>query len=121
MDAGLTTRPLAVPGVSDHARATTAPTDLPAAQTVTPAPEATPPRNDTPQPTSAGLPSDRDIRSVVIDPQTREVIYRVIDARTNQVISQVPDQALLRTRAYSRAIANGATPFEAECQADLEA
>ena len=127
MDAGLTARPVAGVAVTDYVRpaaaatAGTTPTDLPPKQTVTPAQGTTPTRNDTPQPASSGTPSDYDVRSVTIDPQTREVIYRVIDSRTNQVISQVPDQTLLRNRAYSRAIANGATLVEAENQADLEA
>jgi hypothetical protein len=37
--------------------------------------------------------------------------------RTQQVIQQVPDQALLRSRAYSDAIQNGSTPLEAQLQA----
>jgi hypothetical protein len=44
----------------------------------------------------------------------------MIDSRTRQVIKQVPDETLLRNRAYSQAIANGATPFQAESKADLE-
>jgi flagellar protein FlaG len=127
MDAGLTSRPVTGVAVTDYARpaaaatAGTTPTDLPTEQAVTPAPDTTQTRNDTPQPASAGALTEYDIRSVTIDPQTREVIYRVIDSRTNQVINQVPDQTLLRNRAYSLAIANGATPLEAESQADLEA
>ena len=127
MDAGLTTRPMAGVAVTDYVRpaaaatAGTTPTDLPTEQTVTPPPDTTPARNDTQPPPSAGSVSGYDVRSITIDPQTREVIYRVIDSRTNQVITQIPDQTLLRNRAYSRAIANGATPVEAENQADLEA
>jgi flagellar protein FlaG len=123
MDAGLTSRPVAGVAVTDYARPAaaanvgTAPTDLPAEQAVTPVSDPTPTRNDTPQPTG----SDYDVRSVTIDPQTREVIYRVIDSRTKQVINQVPDQTLLRNRAYLQAIANGKTPVEADLQAaDIE-
>jgi hypothetical protein len=122
MDAGLTSRPIAGVAVTDYTRpaaaatAGAAPTELPAGQTVKPAPQSTPIRNDTPQPAS----SDYDIRSVSIDSQTREVIFRLIDSRTNQVISEIPDRMLLRNRAYSRAIANGATPFQATAQADRE-
>jgi len=124
MDAGLTIRPVAGVAVTDYVRpaaaatAGTAPTDLPAEQTVTPAPSATPARNDSPQPGSSD--SDYTTSSITIDPQSREVIYRVIDSRTRQVIKQVPDETLLRNRAYSRAIANGSTPFEAQAKADLE-
>jgi hypothetical protein len=127
MDAGLTSRPLASVAVTDYVRpaaaatAGTTTTDLAPEQAVTPAQDTGQTRNDTPQPASTGSSAEYDIRSVTIDPQTREVIYRVIDQRTNQVIDQVPDQTLLRNRAYSLAIANGATPVEAEKQADLEA
>jgi hypothetical protein len=122
MDAGLTIKPVAGVAVTDYVRpaatAGTTPTDLPTEQTVTPAPNSTPTRNDPPQSGSSN--ADYDTRSITIDPQTREVIYRVIDSRTKQVITQVPDQTLLRNRAYSRAIANGSAPFEAQAQADLE-
>lgn len=126
MDAGLTSRPLASVAVTDYVRPAaaatigTTPTDLSPEQTVIPAQDTSKTGNDTPQPAGAGQLSEY-VRSVTIDPQTREVIYRVIDSRTNQVIDQVPDQTLLRNRAYSLAIANGETPVEAEKQADLEA
>lgn len=128
MDAGLTSRPVAGVASTDYARsaaviatAGTAQTDLPPTQTVTPTQNTTPTSNDIPQFAGAGSsPSDYDVRSVTIDPETREVIYRVLDSRTNQVISQIPDQTLLRNRAYSLAIANGATPVEAEDKADLD-
>ena len=58
-------------------------------------------------------------RDVVLDPQTREVIYKVIDNRSRQVVRQVPEEALLRMRAYTRAIARGESPSRA--QADIEA
>jgi uncharacterized FlaG/YvyC family protein len=57
---------------------------------------------------------------IIIDPQSREVIFRVIDVRSRQVVRQVPDEALLRLRAYARAIADGSSPAIAEHQADLE-
>jgi hypothetical protein len=85
-------------------------TELPAAKTVTPAAAAVSTRNDLPSTT----------HEVIIDPQTREVIYRLIDVRTRQVVRQVPDEALLRTRAYARALANGDSPNKAQTQADLE-
>jgi hypothetical protein len=123
MDAGLTIQPVTGVAVTDYVRpaatAGTGPTQLPPEQTVAPAPDSTPTNNGTAQP---GNPSSDNITSsITIDPQSREVIYRVIDSRTRQVIQQVPDEALLRNRAYSQAIANGATPFQAQTQADLEA
>jgi hypothetical protein len=60
-------------------------------------------------------------RQYVIDPQTREVIFRVMDTRTRQVIRQVPDQALLRMRAYAKALAEGKTPNAADMLMDVEA
>jgi|HubBroStandDraft_4_1064222.scaffolds.fasta_scaffold369577_2 flagellar protein FlaG len=127
MDAGLTSRPVAGVAVTDYARpavaatAGTAATDLPTSQTVTPAADTTPTQNNTqPPPTEVGL-AAYDVRSVTIDPQTREVIYRVLDSRTNQVVTQIPDQTLLRNRAYSQAIADGKLPVQAQFQADLEA
>ena len=111
MDAGITIRPTPSVVSQDYAatpvaQAEPVATELPAAKTVTPV--AT--RNDLPPTT----------HEVLIDPQTREIIYRVIDVRSRQVIRQVPDEALLRVRAYARALASGETPSKAQSQADLE-
>jgi hypothetical protein len=57
-------------------------------------------------------------REITIDPQSREVIFRVIDVRSRQVVRQVPDEALLRMRAYTRAIADGKTPIQAQSMSD---
>jgi uncharacterized FlaG/YvyC family protein len=57
-------------------------------------------------------------REILIDPQSREVIFRVIDVRSRQVVRQVPDEALLRMRAYTRAMADGKTPAQAQNIAD---
>lgn len=57
-------------------------------------------------------------REIMIDPQSREVIFRVIDVRSRQVVRQVPDQALLRMRAYTKAIDEGKSIVEAQNQAD---
>jgi hypothetical protein len=85
-------------------------TDLPASKAVTPAAPTAPARNDVQSTT----------HEVIIDPQTREVIYRVIDVRSRQVVRQVPDEALLRVRAYAQALASGDSPSKAQYQADLE-
>ncbi len=111
MDTGITIRPNPNAVQPDHAPTPVAPaesttTELPAAKTVTPITT----RNDLPATT----------HEVVIDPATREVIYRIIDVRSRQVIRQVPDEALLRVRAYARALANGQTPAQAAAQADLQ-
>lgn len=123
MDTGVTNRPVSGVVASDYVRpaavaaqAATA-TDLPDSKAVTPAADASSTPND---PSTADAAASYMTRNVTIDPQTREVIYRVIDTRTQQVVQQVPDQALLRNRAYSKAIADGATPFQAQAKADLE-
>lgn len=41
-------------------------------------------------------------RRIEIDPKTREVVYQTVDRQTGEVVRQVPDQALLRLRAYAR-------------------
>ena len=90
-------------------------TDLPASKavtstTTTSSTTATQARNDAPTTT----------HETIIDPQTRELIYRVIDVQTRQVVRQVPDEALLRVRAYAQALANGDTPVQALNQADVQ-
>jgi hypothetical protein len=125
MDAGLTTKPVVGAAVTDHARPAAAsvqtgvPTDLPEAKAIVPAADASATGNNAPRLNNSS--ADYTTHDVTIDAQTREVIYRVIDTRTRQVIRQVPDEALLRSRAYSKAIENGSSPFAAQAQADLEA
>ena len=115
MDAGITVKPNAGVVVQSYAPPMAASSDptateLPAAKAVTPAAATAPARNDVQSTT----------HEVIIDPQTREVIYRVIDVRSRQVVRQVPDEALLRIRAYARALASGDSPSKAQFQADLE-
>ena len=113
MDTGLTIKPGTGVVAQDYAppiAASAQPdtTELPAAKTVTPAATTTAARNDVPSTT----------HEVIIDPQTREVIYRVIDVRTGQVQRQVPDAALMRMRAYTRAMADGKSPLDAGADTD---
>ena len=56
----------------------------------------------------------------MLDAHSREVIYQVLDADSGRVVRQVPDEALLRLRAYVRAVAQGQRPAEAN-RADIEA
>jgi hypothetical protein len=93
------------------------PTELAAAKTVTASDTTGATRNDT---TGRGNPNDYQ-QSVLIDPATREVIFRVIDVRSRQVVRQIPDQALLRMQAYTRALNNGKSANEALSLADVEA
>jgi uncharacterized FlaG/YvyC family protein len=57
-------------------------------------------------------------REVFVDAQTREVIFRVVDERSRRVVRQMPDQALLRMRAYNQALVSGETPTKARVIAD---
>ena len=41
-------------------------------------------------------------RRIMIEPVTREVVYQTIDRESGEVIRQLPDQAMLRLRAYGR-------------------
>jgi hypothetical protein len=41
---------------------------------------------------------------VVIDRAAASIVYQVIDNRTSQVIKQFPEEAVLRRRAYFRAL-----------------
>lgn len=115
MDAGLTIRPIANAAATEVVRA--APlaaadpvrTELAPSQSVSAATASSAPRNDMP---SIGNRTDV-AREVIVDPAVREVIYRVVDVSSGRVVRQVPDEALLRLRAYARALANGKSPNEA--------
>lgn len=72
-------------------------TDLPAAQSVAQASAAASSSND-PRADSENL-----SRQVLFDRATAEVVYRVVDNRTDRIVRQVPEQAMLRLRAYTRA------------------
>ena len=41
---------------------------------------------------------------VVIDRDARSIVYQVVDNRTSLVVKQFPDEAVLRRRAYFRAL-----------------
>jgi hypothetical protein len=73
------------------------PTDLPAPQAVSPAPNIPPTRNDA-RKADRGTPGASHV--VVIDPQTDAVVFKSLDLTTGAVIDQVPAQAALRRRAY---------------------
>ena len=119
MDSGLTLRPTAN-SAQPIVRPEPAPvreavaTELASAKTVTAAAGADAPRNN------AHAAHDTQVRKIVLDAHSREVIYQVLDAGSGRVVRQVPDEAMLRLRAYTRAIADGRTPNQAS-RADLEA
>lgn len=41
-------------------------------------------------------------RRISIDPKTREILYQKVNKETGEVVRQVPDEALMRLRAYAR-------------------
>ena len=92
-------------------------TDLSPAKTVTAAETALAARNE---PYSPSASSELFQRTVVLDPTTQDMIFRVVDVRTRQVVRQVPDEALLRMRAYARVLADGKGMNEALNAANLE-
>lgn len=122
MDAGLTIRPIANVAAADVVRAAPAATaeavrtQLTASQSVTAAAASEAPRNDPQKPTG-----DPELtREVLIDPAAREVIYRVVDVGTGRIVRQVPEEALLRLRAYTRALARGKGLADVLNRADLQ-
>ena len=107
MDSGLTIRPTASVAETVYVRPEAAPvrtavaTTLAPSQSVTAAPETHSASYDSAR---RAVADQQTTRQIVIDPQSREVIYRVIDVRTGQVNHQVPDEALLRLKAYVRTV-----------------
>jgi hypothetical protein len=125
MDSGLTIRPTTTVAETVHVRPeiasvrTAVPTTLAASKSVVAAPDSSRTAGYDPGRMPAPQPSQPEVtRQVVLDPQTREVIYRVIDVRTGQVARQTPDAALLRLRAYIKALAKGENPIMAESATD---
>lgn len=47
-------------------------------------------------------------RKLVIDPQTRAIVIQKKDTRTGETVSQLPDEVLLKLRAYSRELSERA-------------
>lgn len=47
-------------------------------------------------------------RKLVIDPQTRAIVLQKKDPQTGETISQLPDETLLKLRAYSRELSERA-------------
>lgn len=73
-------------------------TQLPPDKTVTAADTTVKVRSDT------SAQNDALSRQVSIDRAAAQVVYKVVDSRTSLVIRQFPDEALLRSRAYGRAL-----------------
>ena len=132
MDIGLTFRP--VPSAPQAGTARYESVSLPQAEPTEIAPyravlASDPTTRVLPQPNTTTRPADKaptvPDRStyldteVLVDSQSKDLIYRTIDTRTRQVVRQLPDQALLRLRAYARAVENGESVTEALIHTDL--
>jgi flagellar protein FlaG len=122
MDTGLAIRPTANAAQMTLVRPDAAPapvreavaTDLAPAQSVTASTGADASRHD-----SGRAAQDAHVRKVILDAHSREVIFQVLDESSGRVVRQVPDEAMLRLRAYTRAAAD-LSPNEAN-RANLEA
>ena len=106
----VTDRPTPTPALGQVAEP-----DLAPGKSVSQVASAAAARNDT------SSSSDLYQHTVHLDPATQEFIYRVIDTRTRQVVRQSPEEALLRMRAYARALNEGKSTVAASNLANIEA
>ena len=51
-------------------------------------------------------------RNIVVDPKSREVVFQTVDERTGEVVRQIPDDTMLRLRAYAREMRDRMEPRE---------
>lgn len=79
-----------------------APTELPPDRHVTPV--APPEPSNAARQDARQDPFSQATRQTFIDAQAREVVTRVIDPQTSRIVRQVPEEAMLRMRAYTRAL-----------------
>jgi flagellar protein FlaG len=106
MDSGLTVRPAAVSAQAAGVRLDTAPvrdavpTDVAPEKSVTASEKPTPARQDA---TQGGTSDPSHVRKIILDAHSREVIYQVLDVKSRRVVRQIPEEAMLRLRAYTRA------------------
>ena len=123
MDSGLSIRPIASGAETAMVRPEAAPVKTAVATMLAPSKSVTA-AHDTSRSAAqdshnaAAQPSRREFS---FDAQTREVIFRVIDVRTGQVERQVPDAALLRMRAYNRAMAEGKSALDPDANTESSA
>lgn len=73
-------------------------TQLPASQTIAAADASARVRNDSSGPTP-GL-----SHQTIFDRDAAAMVYQVVDNRSSMVVRQFPDEAMLRRRAYLRAV-----------------
>jgi hypothetical protein len=113
MDTGSITRPTAIPALTAPQRADSLATagavrtELPAEAAVQQVGPAEPLRFEPSDGARERAALDEALRETIrrridIDPKTREVVYQTVDEETGEVVRQVPDEALMRLRAYAR-------------------
>jgi hypothetical protein len=108
MDSGLTIRPIGQVTQPGPARpdplpaAHAVPTTLAPSQSVTAVADSAAARNDAEHQPQYAEKRPRRSRQIVIDAATRDIIYRVINERSGQVVQQIPEEVILRLRAYVR-------------------
>lgn len=98
MDSGLSVKPTASVAPMSDVRS-----EIPVRSAV--ATELAAPKSVTAPPETSRSTSSADssrVREIVLDPHSREVIYRVVDVRSRRVVRQIPEEAMLRLRAYAR-------------------
>lgn len=93
-------RPVSAPAPTVVVRETvasrsTAPAEFKTPQTPVPHPDPAPSHQDAEATLS---------RETVFDKAAGELIFRVVDTRSDRVVRQIPEQAMLRLRAYTRAL-----------------
>jgi hypothetical protein len=104
MSTDFSIRPVGVPAPtpvvrpSSEAARQAVPAELPPAQSVTAADTRTTLQAD------PGPAKDDVSRQVFIDRAAGAVVFQVVDSLTNLVVQQFPDEAVLRRRAYFRAL-----------------
>jgi len=78
-------------------------TELPASQSVA-APDASVRTNFDSDAVHVSISNASVSNQVVIDRDAASIVYQVVDNRTSQVVKQFPEEAVLRRRAYFRAL-----------------
>jgi uncharacterized FlaG/YvyC family protein len=81
-------------------------TDLPPSETVVASAETADVRLDLSSIAQRSAEASRQAevsRKLDVDDESKELVFRVSDERTGQVLQQIPDEALLRLRAYVQA------------------
>ena len=124
MDSGLSIRPIATGAETAMVRPEAAPVKTAVATMLAPSKSVTAAHETSrsaAEDSGYNAAAQQSRREFSFDAQTREVIFRVIDVRSGQVERQVPDAALLRMRAYTRAMAEGKSPLDPDAQAESSA